>query len=35
MIPTIAEAIKEIIKNIDDTILSDYVDSLLAVKDPF
>lgn len=35
MIPAIAEAIKEIIKNIDDTILSDYVDSLLAVKNPF
>ena len=35
MIPTIAETIKEIIKNIDDTILSDYVDSLLAVKNPF
>ena len=35
MIPTIAEAIKEIVKDIDDTILSTYVDSLLAVQNPF
>ena len=35
MIPAIAEAIKEIIKNIDDTILRDYLDSLLTVKNPF
>lgn len=35
MIPTIVETIKEIVKDIDDTILSTYVDSLLAVKNPF
>lgn len=35
MIPTIVETIKEILKDIDDTILSTYVDSLLAVKNSF
>ena len=29
------KVLKEIIKNIDDTLLSAYVDSLLAVKNPF
>lgn len=35
MIPTIVETVKEILKDIDDTILSTYVDSLLAVKNSF